>query len=173
MKLVTCWMYAAGCCYCVQVSSIPRLLACSGQGFGYAVAWSLVHLLTPSLLQHMQRAAAAELEPLQPQQPAFRAAAGAIQGTSNCGEGWSLQECQEQWRELLSMGVELSDARVLASMIFVLQQQQGGRQQARGPQRLHDMLQAKGLWPIESGTDSHKVWSVCLACSILSAVDAV
>jgi len=119
----------------------------------------------------MQRAAAAELQPLQPQQPVIRSATGAIQGQSDCGEGWSLQDCQKQWRELLSMGVELSDARVLVSMIVVLQQ--GGRQQASGPQGLQGMLQAKELWPIESGTDPHEVWSVCLACSVLSAVEAV
>lgn len=90
-------MTPSNCCF-VQVSAIPRLLATSGQGYGYAVAWSLARLLQPALLQHLRHAAQAVSEEDRP----------------------ALLAQQQRWRRLLSVDVRATDVGGLVAMLAQL-----------------------------------------------------
>lgn len=93
MRMLLMRIIPSNCCF-VQVSAIPRLLATSGQGYGYAVAWSLARLLQPALLQHLGHAAQAVSEGGRP----------------------ALLAHQQHWRRLLSVDVRATDVGGLVAL---------------------------------------------------------
>lgn len=95
MRMLLMRIIPSNCCF-VQVSAMPRLLATSGQGYGYAVAWSLARLLQPALLQHLSHA---------------------TQAVSQGGRPALLAHQQQHWRRLL---VRVTDVEGLVTTLAQL-----------------------------------------------------
>jgi hypothetical protein len=104
-----------------QLAALPRLLSLAGQGYGYAVAWCLAQLLQPALLQHLHvsivnvpgglgKGLANNTHFLTQVPPA-----AAVQPSH-------LMHIQQLWRKFFSHGYELSDPKVLVTVMLELQQ---------------------------------------------------
>lgn len=118
---------------CVQVFTVPRLLVSSCQGFGYAVAWCLARALQPALLLHISNAAAEQMQlPLPDQQER------------------KVEQCQQQWLQLLRAGGSLSDTRILVSQLVMLEQ----HCTCAGESPLASSLQQQGLWPLQQQNEN-------------------
>jgi hypothetical protein len=133
----------------VQIASVPRLLTSAGQGYGYAVAWSLAQLLQPALLQHVHEALAVA------QQQQSGAAAGAAGHYSNNGSGCSehVDAGKIMWRQFFSQGGSLANAVELVRWVAVLQEHAGvaggsGGSDSSRLKRVADALQEQGMWPL-------------------------
>lgn len=121
----------------MQVSAVPRLLATHGQGYGYAVAWSLANLLQPALLQHIRQVVGSAKA---------QDAAGVQQGRPRAADSPTAVS-QQQWRQLMSMGAQASDVQVLAKLLGQPQLQRCDHlQHQHGP--VAAALQKRGLWPV-------------------------
>lgn len=123
----------------MQVSAVPRLLATHGQGYGYAVAWSLATLLQPAVLQHIRQA----VETAKAQDAAGVQAQQGRPGAAHSPTAVS----QQLWRQLMSMGAQVSDVQVLTKLLG-----QPQLQRCDHFQHQHGLvaaaLQKRGLWPV-------------------------
>lgn len=130
---------------------MPRLLSTGGQGYGYAVAWSLAQLIQPQLVQHIQ-------------QPAGSAGADGVTQSGNSSSEHKPADARQQWRQLLGAGVELADPVALASMLAALLRHDVSSQQ------LVDMLQKHAT---NSGSGTAHSSQLLLAELLQASLEAV
>lgn len=156
----------------LQVSAIPRLVATSGQGYGYAVAWSLAQLLQPAMLHHIKQAAALQCAPLA-QDAAGGSSTSPVPGADHVSVHPQQQQQQVRWRQVLATGVQSTGVQQLVEIIAQLQLQDQlahGQQQcmadSSSPSGLVTMLQKHGMWPVDEGVEPADLLVVCLECSL-------
>lgn len=118
--------------FVVQLTTLPRLLVSSGQGYGYAVAWCLAQLIMPSLLQHVHQSTAVAEAASSSIESSEELMAEAVNGLSS-REGPQEVGANGRllWRKFFSSGIEMSDALRLAELVVQLQQEGGGDLTAR------------------------------------------
>jgi hypothetical protein len=129
----------------------------------------LAQLLQPALVQHIDKATALQCA-LFAEASAGSSARSHVSGAGHASVQ-TQQEQQQQWRQLLAMGVQSTDVQQLVGLIAQLQDQLAYGQQQRMPESIRPpglvtMLQKHGMWPVHAGAEPADLLAVCLQCSL-------